>query len=110
MCSGARSGTSVASTYVVRRLRVAGAGPTAYRGGTSAPQCPPAPRGGPPVETTEREYYAALFRRDYGAAQRLYRELARTPHWPADRVVREARKCRHYDAADEGHDGGGAEP
>ncbi len=52
------------------------------------------------VERVERDYYAALFRRDYGEAQRLYRELARTHYWSADRVVREAHKCGLYDAAD----------
>ena len=57
------------------------------------------------METTERDYYAALFRRDFGAAQRLYREIARTAHWPADRVVREAHKCGLYDAADHEEDG-----
>ena len=51
---------------------------------------------------TERDYYAALFRRDYGAAQRLYKELARTALWPADHVVHEAHKCGLYDAADRG--------
>ena len=56
------------------------------------------------METTERDYYAALFRRDYRDAQRLYRELARTAYWPAGRVVREAHKCGLYDAADRGED------
>ena len=56
------------------------------------------------IESVERDYYAALFRRDYHGAQRLYGELARTPYWPADRVVREAHKCGLYDAADRDED------
>ena len=56
------------------------------------------------IERVERDYYAALFRRDYGEAQRLYRELARTPYWSANRLVREAHKCGLYDAADRDED------
>ena len=56
------------------------------------------------IESVERDYYAALFRRDYRQAQRLYWELARTPYWSADRVVREGHKCGLYDAADRGED------
>ena len=61
------------------------------------------------METTmERAYYAALFRRDYGEAQRLYRDLARTQHWTADQVVREGHECGLYDAADRREEAGTA--
>jgi hypothetical protein len=54
------------------------------------------------MESTERAYYQALFRRDFGEAQRLYRELACTDVWSADRLVREGHKCGIYDEADRG--------
>ena len=52
------------------------------------------------MESSERAYYTALFRRDFREAQRLYREVACTDAWTPDRVVREAHKCGLYDDAD----------
>ncbi len=52
------------------------------------------------MESTEREYYAALFRRDYREAQRLYRVLSCTDTWSSDRVQREGHKCGVFDEAD----------
>jgi hypothetical protein len=52
------------------------------------------------MESTETAYYAALFRRNYAEAQRLYRELACTEYWTQERLVREGHKCGLYDAAD----------
>ena len=51
------------------------------------------------MESTERAYYRALFRRDYRQAQRLYRILACTDLWSPDRLMREAHKCGIYDEA-----------
>ena len=52
------------------------------------------------MDSAERDYYTALFRRDFPEAQRLYRELVCTDAWTPDRVVREAHKCGLYDSAD----------
>lgn len=52
------------------------------------------------MESTERAYYAALFRRDFKEAQRLYREVACGDLWSGDRVIREAHKCGIFDEAD----------
>lgn len=52
------------------------------------------------MQITERAYYAALFRRDFAEAQRLYRILACTDFWPADCLRREGHKCGIYDEAD----------
>ena len=56
------------------------------------------------MESAERAYYTALFRRDYREAQRLYRELVCTDAWTPDRVVREAHKCGIFDDADRDED------
>ena len=56
------------------------------------------------MESSERAYYSALFRRDFPAAQRLYRELVCSDAWTPDRVVREAHKCGLYDEADRDED------
>ena len=52
------------------------------------------------MDSAERAYYTALFRRDFREAQRLYREVVCSDAWTADRVVREAHKCGLYDHAD----------
>ena len=52
------------------------------------------------MESAERAYYTALFRRDFREAQRLYREVVCSDAWTPDRVVREAHKCGIYDDAD----------
>ena len=52
------------------------------------------------MQSAERAYYTALFRRDFREAQRLYREVVCSDAWTADRVVREAHKCGIYDDAD----------
>ena len=52
------------------------------------------------MESAERAYYTALFRRDFREAQRLYREVVCSDAWTPDRVVREAHKCGLYDDAD----------
>ena len=52
------------------------------------------------MESTERAYYAALFRRNYREAQRLYRDLVCSDLWTPDRILREAHKCGVYDEAD----------
>ena len=52
------------------------------------------------MDSPERAYYTALFRRDYREAQRLYREVVCSDAWTPDRVVREAHKCGLYDDAD----------
>jgi hypothetical protein len=51
------------------------------------------------MESTEREYYQALFRRDFAAARRLYRVLCCADVWPADHVQREGHKCGIFDEA-----------
>jgi hypothetical protein len=56
------------------------------------------------MESAERAYYTALFRRDFREAQRLYREIVCSDAWTADRVVREAHKCGVYDEADRDDD------
>ena len=56
------------------------------------------------MDNTERAYYAALFRRDFQEAQRLYRELVCGDLWTPDRVTREAHKCGLFDAADRDDD------
>ena len=56
------------------------------------------------MDSTERAYYAALFRRDFREAQRLYRELVCGDLWTPDRVTREAHKCGLFDAADHDDD------
>ena len=56
------------------------------------------------MDSAERAYYTALFRRDFHEAQRLYRELVCTDAWTPDRVVREAHKCGLYDHADHDED------
>ena len=56
------------------------------------------------MDSAERAYYSALFRRDFREAQRLYRELVCTDAWTPDRVVREAHKCGIYDDADRDED------
>ncbi len=52
------------------------------------------------METIERAYYSALFRRDFREAQRLYRQVACSDAWTPDRLVREGHKCGLYDEAD----------
>ena len=52
------------------------------------------------MESSERAYYTALFRRDFREAQRLFREVSCTDAWTPDRMVREAHKCGLYDEAD----------
>ena len=52
------------------------------------------------MDSAERAYYTALFRRDFHEAKRLYREIVCTDTWTPDRVVREAHKCGLYDDAD----------
>ena len=52
------------------------------------------------MESAERAYYTALFRRDFREAQRLYREVVCSDAWTPDRVLREAHKCGLYDDAD----------
>ena len=52
------------------------------------------------METIERAYYSALFRRDFREAQRLYRQVACSDSWTPDRLVREGHKCGLYDEAD----------
>ena len=52
------------------------------------------------MESAERAYYTALFRRDFREAQRLYREVVCSDVWTPDRVLREAHKCGLYDDAD----------
>lgn len=52
------------------------------------------------MESSERAYYTALFRRDFREAQRLFREVSCTDAWSPDRMVREAHKCGLYDLAD----------
>ncbi len=49
------------------------------------------------MESTEREYYQALFRRDFGEARRLFRVLAVSDWWEADHVQYEGQKCGVYD-------------
>ena len=51
------------------------------------------------MESTEREYYQALFRRDFAEARRLYRVLCCGDVWSADRVQRESHKCGIFDEA-----------
>ena len=56
------------------------------------------------MESSERAYYTALFRRDFREAQRLFREVSCTDAWTPDRLVREAHKCGLYDQADRDED------
>ena len=56
------------------------------------------------MESTEREYYQALFRRDYAEARRLFRIVSASDHWAADHLQREGHKCGMFDEAD-GPDG-----
>ena len=53
------------------------------------------------MESTERAYYQALFHRDFAEARLLYRLIACTNHWSAERVQREGHKCGLYDEASE---------
>jgi len=53
------------------------------------------------MQSTERAYYQALFHRNFAEARRLYRLIACTHHWSAERVQREGHKCGLYDEASE---------
>jgi hypothetical protein len=54
------------------------------------------------MESTERAYYQALFRRDFGEARRLFRVLACSDHWTPDHLLYEGHKCGIFDEGDEG--------
>ena len=54
------------------------------------------------TQSTERAYYQALFRRDFGEARRLYRVLACSDHWSPEHLQYEGHKCGIFDEGDQG--------